>query len=120
MSPAPDPALPTPALAGFPPEVREAFKRFRANGDRRAAETVVIAAAVDYRPASAGLAPPVADETRLLEDLGYDSVAVAELVFFLEDVFDMTISNEDVLAVRTIADLRRCVMGKLAGRGGAA
>jgi hypothetical protein len=93
MSPAPDPALPTPALAGFPPEVREAFQRYRTKGDRQAAETVVIAAAVDYRPASASLTHSVTDETRLLEDL---------------------------LAVRTIADLRGCVMRKLAGKTGTA
>jgi len=120
MSPEPDPTRPIPALAGFPPEVREAFQRYRTKGDTKAAEEVVLAAAVDYRPASAGPAPAVTDETRLLEDLGYDSVAVAELAFFLEDIFDMTISNEDVLAVRTIADLRGCVMRKLAAKAGAA
>ncbi len=120
MCPAPDPALPIPALAGFPPEVREAFRRYRTEGDTKAAEKVVIAAAVDYRPAGASASHAVTDDTRLIEDLGYDSVAVAELAFFLEDVFDMTISNEDILAVRTIADLRGCVVRKLAGKAGAA
>jgi acyl carrier protein len=108
------------ALSRFPAEVLEAFRRYRATGDASAVEAVVIAAVVDYRPVGAGTAQPMTDGTRLLEDLGYDSVAVAELVFFLEDLFEMTISNEDILAVSTISDLRACVVRKLAGKTGAA
>ena len=49
----------------------------------------------------------------LIEDLGYDSVSVAELVFFLEDLFDVTISNTDIQEVRTMGGLRTCVLRKL-------
>jgi acyl carrier protein len=105
-----------PALARFPAEVLEAFQRYRTQGDAGAVEAVVVAAVIDYRPAGSGAAPVVADNTRLIEDLGYDSVAVAELVFFLEDLFDVTLSNEDILAVRTISELRSCVARKLAGK----
>jgi acyl carrier protein len=108
------------ALARFPAEVLEAFQRYRASGDADAVEAVVIAAAMDYRPAGAGPAQALSDGTRLIEDLGYDSVAVAELVFFLEDLFEMTITNEDILAVVTIGDLRACVFRKLAGKPSAA
>jgi acyl carrier protein len=119
VQPAPqDP--PSAALARFPAEVLEAFQRYRSKGDAGAVEAVVIAAAVDHRPAGSGPAQPVSDASRLLEDMGYDSVAVAELVFFLEDLFEMTISNDDILAVRTIGDLRACVIRKLAGKLGAA
>jgi acyl carrier protein len=119
MSPVP-PAPESSALSRFPAEVLEAFQRYRATGDASAVEAVVIAAVVDYRPVGAGTARELTDGTRLLEDLGYDSVAVAELVFFLEDLFGMTISNEDILAVSTIGDLRACVVRKLAGKTGAA
>jgi acyl carrier protein len=105
-----------PSLARFPAEVLEAYQRYRTQGDAGAVEAVVIAAVVDYRPSGSGAVPAVADGTRLVEDLGYDSVAVAELVFFLEDLFDVTLSNEDILAVRTIAELRACVTRKLAGK----
>jgi acyl carrier protein len=100
--------------------VGEAFARYRATGDAVALDAVVIAAVLDYRPAGGPAAASVSDGTRLLEDLGYDSVAVAELVFFLEDLFEMTIANEDILAVRTIGDLRACVVRKLAAKSGAA
>jgi acyl carrier protein len=105
-----------PALARFPAAVLEAYQRYRAKGDAGAVEAVVIAAVVDYRPSSKGPVPAVDDATRLVQDLGYDSVAVAELVFFLEDLFDVTLSNEDLTQVSTIADLRACVTRKLSGK----
>jgi acyl carrier protein len=119
MNPA-TPPVPCPALAGFPAPVVEAYQRYRATGDVGAVEEVVIAAAVDHRPGSKDPAPQVSDRTRLLEDLAYDSVSVAELVFFLEDLFDLTISTEDIEAAKTIGDLRSCVVRKLAGKSAAA
>jgi acyl carrier protein len=107
---------PNPALARFPADVLEAFERYRTKGDAGAVEAVVIAAVIDYRPSSQRPMPAVTDSTRLLEELEYDSVAVAELVFFLEDLFDVTLSNEDLTRVRTIADLRACVTCKLAAK----
>jgi acyl carrier protein len=115
MASTPQPAT-NPALARFPADVLEAYQRYRTKGDAGAVEAVVVAAVVDYRPACPGPAPSVADATRLVEDLGYDSVAVAELVFFLEDLFDVTLSNDDLAHVRTMADLRSCVNRKLAGK----
>lgn len=105
-----------PALARFPADVLEAYQRYRTKGDAGGVEAVVIAAVVDYRPSGSPSVPAVADGTRLVEELGYDSVAVAELVFFLEDLFDVTLSNDDLTEVRTIADLRTCVTRKLAGK----
>jgi len=119
MAPVPPPKW-SAELARFPAEVLEAYQRYRLKGDAGAVEAVVIAAAVDYRPAAFGTSQAVSDETRLAEDMGYDSVAVAELVFFLEDIFEMTITNDDILGVRTIGDLRACVIRKVAGRTGAA
>jgi acyl carrier protein len=110
---------PTPGLARFPADVLEAFERFRASGDTGAVEAVVAAAALDHRPSGAGAAKAVRDDTRLIDDLGYDSVSVAELVFFLEDLFEMTITNADILEVRTMGDLRACVVRKLAEKSGA-
>jgi len=114
-----EPPPPNAALARFPAEVLAAYERFRTKGDAGAVESVVIAAAIDYRPLGAGAAPAVSDATRLFEDLAYDSVAVAELVFFLEDLFDLTIVNDEIVRVRTIGDLRACVVRKLALREGA-
>jgi acyl carrier protein len=110
------PNAPNAALARFPAEVLEAYQRYRTQGDSGAVEAVVIAAVIDYRPSGSGTVSAVNDGTRLIEDLGYDSVAVAELVFFLEDLFDVTLSNDDILCVRSIAELRGCVNRKLAAK----
>jgi acyl carrier protein len=114
------PDVPNPELARMPARVLEAFERFRAKGDPAALEAVVIAAVVDYRPAGTESTGPVCDGTRLVDDLGYDSVSVAELVFFLEDLFEMTVTNADIQDVRTIGELRACVTRKLAEKPGAA
>ena len=111
MSPVPKP---NSALARFPAEVLEAYQRYSTKGDPVAVQEVVIAAVVDYCPARGGPLPAVTDESRLVEDLAYDSVSVAELVFFLEDLFDLTISNDDLLKVRSIGELRACVIRNLA------
>lgn len=115
MTPNPIPE-PSPAPSRLPAAVLDAFQRYRSQGDPRAVEEVVLAAVIDHRPSSAAPSREISDQTRLLEDLGYDSVAVAELVFFLEDLFDLAIATDDIRGVSTIGDLRACVVRKLAAK----
>jgi acyl carrier protein len=112
----PQRATTNPALAKFPSAVLDAYERYRLTGDTGAVQQVVLAAVVDYAPPCSPSAHPMSDDLLLIEDLGYDSVAVAELVFFLEDVFDVTISNEDILRVRTLGELKSCVAQRLASK----
>jgi acyl carrier protein len=114
------PDLPVPDLSRLPARVLEAYERFRSKGDATAVEAVVVAAVVDYQPANADGTRAMCDETRLIEELVYDSVSVAELVFFLEDLFDVTVTNADIQGVRTVGELHACVSRKLAEKPGAA
>ncbi len=98
-------------LRRFPAEVREAFGRFCATGDVPALHLVVLAVVRDYMPRPDGLA--LTDEMRLIEDLGYDSLAVAETVFFLEDLLEVRIENKELLQVRTVGELRSFVTRKV-------
>lgn len=41
----------------------------------------------------------------LLEDLGADSIDLADLVMTFEDEFDMQISDEDLEGIKTVADI---------------
>lgn len=47
----------------------------------------------------------IAMETKLVEDLGADSLDVVDLVMTLEDEFDMEIPDEDIENVRTVGDI---------------
>lgn len=44
-------------------------------------------------------------EAVLLEDLGADSIDLADLVMTLEDEFDMEVSDEELENIRTVADI---------------
>ena len=47
------------------------------------------------------------DDLKLGEDLGVDSLLMVEIVILLEDVFGITIANDDFRGVCTLADVRR-------------
>jgi acyl carrier protein len=99
----------------FPDDVRAAYARFTATRSAADADIVILAVVLDHVPdKSRRLAGPPDDTRRLIEDLGFDSVAIAELVFFLEDLFQMKISNEEIMRVRTVGDLRTFVREKIA------
>jgi Phosphopantetheine attachment site len=91
----------------LPAEAREAFQRFQATGDPVALDAVVLAILNDYIPVSPAV--PLAQQpggVRLIEDLAFDSLAITEVVFFAEDLFGITISNDEIMQVRTLDDLR--------------
>lgn len=107
-------ALPAAAetlLRHFPAEVRAAYLQLRASGDPAAADTLVLAIVADHMP-SAGA--ELADGAALVDDLGFDSVAIAEMVFFIEDLLQVSVSNAEIMRVRTVGELRAFVRAKLA------
>jgi len=102
-------------LARFPADVREAFVRFRGNGDTAALDIVLFALIRDFLPKKDSVpAGPLPDDARLVEDLGFDSLAIAEIVFFMEDLFSIKISNAEIQQVRAIGELRAFVLQKFA------
>jgi len=48
-------------------------------------------------------------ESRMLEDLGADSLDFAELLIALEDEFGVTISDQDALNLKTVGDVVKFV-----------
>lgn len=114
----PDSSHPTlpPALTRFPGEVQAAFQRFRRTRELADLQLIVRAALRDFMPKRgnfpAGMA--LAPELRLVDDLGFDSLAVAETVFFFEDLFSVNIQTHEVIALHTIGDLESFVARKLA------
>jgi acyl carrier protein len=98
-------------LQRFPLEVRDAYRNFRSTGDIAALHVVVLAVVRDFMPRPSEA--PLTDGLRLIEDLGYDSLAVAETVFFLEDLLQVRIENKELLQVRTVGELRGFVTRKI-------
>ncbi|MDB6168057.1 MAG: hypothetical protein JWM88_921 [Verrucomicrobia bacterium] len=131
MSSVPSPQ-PSPALAAsndaiqtlgrhFPESVRQAYARFVLTRVPDDADIVVMAVMLDHRPDKKRAPTTVPEDTlALVADLGFDSVALTEMVFFLEDLFGVRISNDEILRVRTVGDLRAFVRRKLATQPGAA
>lgn len=99
----------------FPPDVRDAYLRFQDRQDPADADLVIAAVVIDHMP-DKNLRPAggLGDELGLIADLGFDSIAITEMVFFVEDLFRVKISNEEILSVRTVGDLRAFVRRKLA------
>jgi acyl carrier protein len=48
-------------------------------------------------------------QTRFVDDLGVDSLAITELTLAFEETFDIDISDEDAARMRTVRDAIRSV-----------
>ena len=53
-------------------------------------------------------------EAHILDDLGADSLDVVELVMAIEEAFDIEISDEDAESMRTVADVEKYVIKRIA------
>lgn len=120
-----DPRPTTPAAAPdiedklrhLPAPARAAFRRFQSERRAEDLDVVIFAVLEDFvprRPAPALATFP--GDTPLIEGLGFDSLAITEIVFFVEDLFGISISNEEIVRVRTLDDLRRFIRQKVSAR----
>jgi acyl carrier protein len=55
----------------------------------------------------------VEDSAMLRDGLGMDSLQVTELIFEIEEKFDIKIQDEEAMQLRTIDDLLTLIEGKL-------
>lgn len=102
-------------LASFPAAVRDAHERWLVERKPEDLATVVLAIVAYHRPNRSQLENPdeMPDDARLIEDLAFDSLALAEIVFFIEDLYKVSISNDDIRRIATVADLRAFVLEKV-------
>ncbi len=106
-------------LRHLPVEARAAFRRFQSTGNAADLDVVVVAILEDFIPKKSDR--PLAGlpgDTPLMDGLGFDSLAITEIVFFAEDLFGIAIANEEILKVRTIDDLRLFLRSKVAVKTG--
>jgi acyl carrier protein len=102
---------PSGKLARYEPEVREAYARFLETGDVAAVQVVILAMVREHLPKPSDA--PITDEQKLVEDLGYDSLAVAEVVFAIEDVFGLRIETSEIMQISTVGSLKEFISKKL-------
>lgn len=55
----------------------------------------------------------ITEESRLIEDLGADSLDIMEMLMVLEDEFNISIMDEEVEQMKTIAGVVKVVESKL-------
>lgn len=86
------------------------FKAFQATRDGDALERLILAVLADRAPDRSVVGTEWRGELSLIEDLGFDSLPIAESVFYIEDLFTISISNHDIIKIRTLNDLRNFLM----------
>ena len=61
--------------------------------------------------------PKTLDATAPLDSLGVDSLSFIEFMFKIEEEFGVTVSDEELKGIKTLADLERQVAAALAAAG---
>lgn len=106
-------------LRHLPAPAHAAYDAFRRSGEPDHLDPLLFALLENYLPKKPAM--PIASlpgTTLLMEDLGFDSLAIAEFVFSTEDLFEIRIANEEVVKVRTLDDLRAFIRQKVGSRAG--
>lgn len=104
------------ALRRCSPETIDAAIRFREEHDPAAVPQVVFGVLQRYQPATAAVQLTEAnEETRLIDDLGLDSLTLLEIVMTIEDVLKVHIENEELRNIRTLGQLNGFLAKKTSG-----
>lgn len=56
--------------------------------------------------------PLVSRDAALVHDLGADSLDITELIMAIEEAFDIEITDEDAVGLRTVADVATLIANK--------
>ena len=108
------PGNPEDKIHHLPEVAQAAFRTFRASGDVAAIDPLIFAILEYYAPRKPER--PLSEHpggTLLMDDLGFDSLAITEVVFFTEELFEITIANQEILLVRSLDDLRAFIRAKV-------
>lgn len=103
-------------LLGFPPSCIEAALRYRDDGQFDSL-IAMLPGMIEFHLPKGTAKPPSAlsDELRLCQDLGLDSLALAEMAFKMDDVFGISIETHEMAGVETVGALKAFLRAKLNG-----
>ena len=90
-----------------PPDARKHYDEWSRTGDDSSLTKLLACmfASLDVHTFEAAYAQK-GDETSLKADMCIDSLTLAELLFYAEDLLAIRISNEDVLKILTVGNLK--------------
>ena len=54
----------------------------------------------------------ITEKSRVIEDLGADSLDVVEMLMVLEDEFNVTVTDEESLQLKTVGDIVKLIDSK--------
>lgn len=94
-------------LAGFPAPVKESYLTYIGTGDLACLDKVMLGV-IEFYLAQPPEQPLVEmpGSTRLMEDLGVDSLTMVDTMFMAESLFAMKLTDEELARVTTLDELR--------------
>jgi len=95
------------SLVGFPPRIVEAYLNYAKKGDPKSLDVVVLGVLQFYlakKPKE--LLDTLPGTTRLIEDLGGDSLTMMDTVFMAETLLDIKIDDAELARIKTLDELR--------------
>jgi acyl carrier protein len=94
----------------------EAAVRFRVSGDLKEVPTIVYGIIERHlSPEHNRSLAAAADETRLIEDLGIDSLTLLEIVLSIEETLNISIENEELREILTLGQVKTFIAKKISG-----
>jgi len=104
------------ALKRCPEASVEAALQFRESRDPALLPTIVLGIIERFvEPEVRPAVREAEDKTRLLEDLGIDSLLMVEIVILVEETLEISIENEELRDLRSIGDLKAYLDAKIKG-----
>lgn len=100
-------------LKGFPEGTEEAYYTFRETGDEAALKKMIGGMVGFYLPANNPNYKTIIGDDVELATIGIDSLGMTEMVFQVEELFDISVGDEEVLQVKKIADISVILQNKL-------
>ena len=96
-------------------ETIDAAIRFRTTGDPRELPTVAYGIIERHLPAeNTRRLAQAPEDTRLIEDLGIDSLTLLEIVLSIEEAVGISIENEELREIATLGQVKTFIMHKTA------
>ena len=101
-------------LTGFPPAVVDAYLAFAETGDLALLDNVVLGVLQFYlaKPPALSLAT-MPGSTRLIADLGCDSLTMIDVMFLAESLLGIKLADDELVKIETLDELRAHFRGRM-------